>query len=58
MTPRLRDSKTPRLRDSKTAGFLRPHCPAIPGRDLSTKNTKPSMEKRPESLEDMHMLEF
>ena len=56
MTPRLRDSKTPGLRDSKTAGFLRLHCPAIPGRDLSTKNTNPNIEKWLESLEVM--LEF
>ena len=35
---------------NKTAIFSRLHCLAIPGRDLSTKRTKPNREKWPESL--------
>ena len=34
----------------KTANFSGLHCLAIPGRDLSTKKTKPKIEKWPESL--------
>ena len=34
----------------KIANFSRLHCLAIPKRDLSTKKTKPNIEKWPESL--------
>ena len=34
----------------KIANFSRLHCLAIPRRDLSTKKTKPKIEKWPESL--------
>ena len=40
----------------KPANFSRLHCLAIPRRDLSTKKTKPNIEKWPESLGVM--LEF
>ena len=37
----------------KIATFSRLHCLTIPRRDLSTKKTKPDIEKWPESLEVM-----
>ena len=40
----------------KIANFPRLHCLAIPRKDLSTKKTKPNIEKNPESLGVM--LEF
>ena len=40
----------------KTANFPRLYCLAIPRKDLSTKKTKPNIEKKTESLGVM--LEF
>ena len=37
----------------KNANFSRLHCLANPRRDLSTKKTKPNIEKRQENLEVM-----